>query len=243
MVTRNNSSEMMGAQVVRQMFAGPRALGVAAGILFVMGIVPGMLHVAFTGLALLAGAGAYYISHYNPAEAASQLDQPEFKSNDSEEGAAAASDELDWKDLMPVDSIGLEVGHRLISLVNRAQGGELLGRIKGIRKKLSQDLGFLIPSVHIRDDLDLTPNEYKLSLSGGNVGSAEVYPERDMAINSGQVDRKAQGLETKYPAFGLDALWIEKSQKDQAESLGYTVIDASKVIATHLNSILQFHCH
>lgn len=244
MVTRNNSSEMMGAQVVRQMFAGPRALGVAAGILFVMGIVPGMPHVAFIGLALLAGAGAYYISRYNPAEAAPQADEPELESVNSEGSAAAAdSDELDWQDVMPVDSIGLEVGYRLISLVDKAQGGELLGRIKGIRKKLSQDLGFLIPSVHIRDNLDLTPNEYKLSLSGVNVGSAEVYPERDMAINPGQVYGKVQGIETKDPAFGLDALWIEKSQKDQAESLGYTVVDASTVIATHLNSILQSHSH
>lgn len=244
MVTRNNSSEMMGAQVVRQMFAGPRALGVAAGILFVMGIVPGMPHMAFLGLATLAGAGAYYIGRYNPAEAASEEDdsQPE-KVNSDQVGGEADNDELDWKDVMPVDAVGLEVGYRLITLVDKAQGGELLGRIKGIRKKLSQDLGFLIPSVHIRDNLDLTPNEYKLSLSGVNVGSAEVFPERDMAINPGQVYGKVQGLETKDPAFGLDALWIEKSQKEQAESLGYTVVDASTVIATHLNSILQSHAH
>ncbi|HAG72791.1 MAG TPA: flagellar biosynthesis protein FlhA, partial [Gammaproteobacteria bacterium] len=244
MVTRNNSSEMMGAQVVRQMFAGPRALGVSAGILFVMGIVPGMPHVAFIGLALLAAAGAYYIARFNPAVADSRLEEPEPESINSQDGAPAAdSDELDWQDVMPVDSIGLEVGYRLIPLVDKAQGGELLGRIKGIRKKLSQDLGFLIPSVHIRDNLDLTPNEYKISLSGVNVGSAEVFPERDMAINPGQVYGKVQGLETKDPAFGLDALWIEKSQKDQAESLGYTVVDASTVIATHLNSILQSHSH
>jgi flagellar biosynthesis protein FlhA len=244
MVTRNNSSEMMGAQVVRQMFAGPRALGVSAAILFVMGIVPGMPHVAFIGLALLAAAGAYYIARFNPAVADSQLEQSEPESIVSQDGAPAAdSDELDWQDVMPVDSIGLEVGYRLIPLVDKAQGGELLGRIKGIRKKLSQDLGFLIPSVHIRDNLDLTPNEYKISLSGVNVGSAEVFPERDMAINPGQVYGKVQGLETKDPAFGLDALWIEKSQTDQAESLGYTVVDASTVIATHLNSILQSHSH
>ena len=244
MVTRNNSSEMMGAQVVRQMFAGPRALGVSAGILFVMGIVPGMPHVAFIGLALLAAAGAYYIARFNPAVADSRLEEPEPESINSQDGAPAAdSDELDWQDVMPVDSIGLEVGYRLIPLVDKAQGGELLGRIKGIRKKLSQDLGFLIPSVHIRDNLDLTPNEYKISLSGVNVGSAEVFPERDMAINPGQVYGKVQGLETKDPAFGLDALWIEKSQKDQAESLGYTVVDASTVIATHLNSILHSHSH
>lgn len=242
MVTRNNASEMMGAQVVRQMFSGPRALGVAAGILFIMGIVPGMPHVAFLGLAVIAGSIAFYISRNKPAE----TDPNELASAaevDPEAAEDSDSNELGWQDVMPVDSIGLEVGYRLISLVDKTQGGELLGRIKGIRKKLSQDLGFLIPSVHIRDNLDLTPNEYKLSLSGVNVGAAEVFPERDMAINPGQVYGKIQGLETKDPAFGLDALWIEKSQKDQAESLGYTVVDASTVIATHLNSILQSHAH
>lgn len=244
MVTRNNSSEMMGAQVVRQMFAGPRALGVAAGILFVMGIVPGMPHTAFLGLAIVAGAGAFYIRRFSPADAIPEIvEDDNVQTNDTSEGDVPESDELDWKDVTPVDAIGLEVGYRLISLVDKSQGGELLGRIKGIRKKLSQDLGFLIPSVHIRDNLDLTPNEYKLSLSGVNVGTAEVFPEREMAINPGQVYGKIQGTETKDPAFGLDALWIEKSQKDQAESLGYTVVDASTVIATHLNSILQSHSH
>lgn len=244
MVTRNNSSEMMGAQVVRQMFSGPRALGVSAGILFVMGAVPGMPHTAFLGLACVAGAGAFYIRKFSPADAVPIEEAAEAAAvANGDEGEAVESDELDWKDVMPVDAIGLEVGYRLISLVDKSQGGELLGRIKGIRKKLSQDLGFLIPSVHIRDNLDLTPNEYKLSLSGVNVGTAEVFPEREMAINPGQVYGRVQGTETKDPAFGLDALWIEKSQRDQAESLGYTVVDASTVIATHLNSILQAHSH
>jgi flagellar biosynthesis protein FlhA len=139
--------------------------------------------------------------------------------------------------------IGLEVGYRLIPLVDKTQGGELLARIKGIRKKLSQELGFLVPSVHIRDNLDLPPNEYKISLSGVNVGTADVYPDRDLAINPGQVYGKIQGIETRDPAFGLDALWIERAQREQAESLGYTVVDSSTVIATHLNSILQTHAH
>ncbi len=243
MVTRNNSSEMMGQQVFRQMFAGPRSLGVAAGILFVMGIVPGMPHTAFLGLATIAGVGAVYLKTL----ADNKAEEPEIAPGQDPANEAEAvkneNSELDWNDVMPVDAIGLEVGYRLISLVDKTQGGELLGRIKGIRKKLSQDLGFLIPSVHIRDNLDLTPNEYKISLSGVSVGSAEVFPERDMAINPGQVYGKVQGIETKDPAFGLDALWIEKSQKDQAESLGYTVVDASTVIATHLNSLLQSHAH
>ncbi len=243
MVTRNNSSEMMGTQVFRQMFAGPRALGVTAGILFVMGIVPGMPHVAFLGLATLSGAGSLYLKTLadNKANESAIESAPEAETSAAASGAE--SSELGWNDVMPVDAIGLEVGYRLISLVDKSQGGELLGRIKGIRKKLSQELGFLMPSVHIRDNLDLTPNEYKISLSGVTVGAAEVFPERDMAINPGQVYGKVQGIETKDPAFGLDALWIEKSQKDQAESLGYTVVDASTVIATHLNSILQSHAH
>jgi flagellar biosynthesis protein FlhA len=243
MVTRNNSSEMMGTQVFRQMFAGPRSLGVAAGILFVMGIVPGMPHTAFLGLAIISGIGAVYLKTLADRKADEPEATPEQDSANEAEIAKTENSELDWSDVMPVDAIGLEVGYRLISLVDKTQGGELLGRIKGIRKKLSQDLGFLIPSVHIRDNLDLTPNEYKISLSGVSVGSAEVFPERDMAINPGQVYGKIQGIETKDPAFGLDALWIEKSQKDQAESLGYTVVDASTVIATHINSLLQTHAH
>ena len=243
MVTRNNSSEMMGQQVFRQMFAGPRSLGVAAGILFVMGIVPGMPHTAFLGLATIAGVGAVYLKTLADKKLDESETAPSLDSVDEAEAVKNENSELNWSDVMPVDAIGLEVGYRLISLVDKTQGGELLGRIKGIRKKLSQDLGFLIPSVHIRDNLDLTPNEYKISLSGVNVGTAEVFPERDMAINPGQVYGKVQGIETKDPAFGLDALWIEKSQKDQAESLGYTVVDASTVIATHLNSLLQSHAH
>ncbi len=243
MVTRNNSSEMMGQQVMRQMFAGPRALGITAVVLFVMGIVPGMPHFAFLGLATVAAAGAYFIVRYQQ-EPDSEPDELSLaEEGEIEEGADIPTADLDWQDVTPVDAIGLEVGYRLIPLVDKSQGGELLARIKGIRKKLSQELGFLVPSVHIRDNLDLPPNEYKISLSGVNVGSADVYPDRDMAINPGQVYGKIQGIETKDPAFGLDALWIERSQREQAESLGYTVVDSSTVIATHLNSILQNHSH
>lgn len=243
MVTRNNSSEMMGQQVMRQMFAGPRALGIAAAVLFIMGIVPGMPHFAFIGLAVVAAAGAWFIyRHQQQAEGEAKeplLAEPA----QSEAGTEAPLADLDWQDVTPVDAIGLEVGYRLIPLVDKTQGGELLARIKGIRKKLSQELGFLVPSVHIRDNLDLPPNEYKISLSGVNVGAADVYPDRDLAINPGQVYGKIQGIETRDPAFGLDALWIERSQREQAESLGYTVVDSSTVIATHLNSILQTHAH
>lgn len=243
MVTRNNSSEMMGQQVMRQMFDGPRSLGITAAVLFIMGIVPGMPHFAFLGLASVAAAGAYFIVRFKK-EPEEERDEPlPMEQGETEENPDAPLADLDWQDVTPVDAIGLEVGYRLIPLVDKSQGGELLARIKGIRKKLSQELGFLVPSVHIRDNLDLPPNEYKISLSGVNVGSADVYPDRDMAINPGQVYGKIQGIETKDPAFGLDALWIERSQREQAESLGYTVVDSSTVIATHINSILQTHAH
>lgn len=242
MVTRNNSSEMMGQQVMRQMFAGPRALGIAALVLFVMGIVPGMPHFAFLGLAAVAAVGAWFV-HRQHLLAEAQAKEPLPERVEPESGSEAPLADLDWRDVTPVDAIGLEVGYRLIPLVDKTQGGELLARIKGIRKKLSHELGFLVPSVHIRDNLDLPPNEYKISLSGVNVGTADVYPDRDLAINPGQVYGKIQGIETRDPAFGLDALWIERAQREQAESLGYTVVDSSTVIATHLNSILQTHAH
>ncbi|GGG48533.1 flagellar biosynthesis protein FlhA [Pseudohongiella nitratireducens] len=244
MVTRNNSSEMMGTQVLGQMFATPRSLGVAAGILFVMGIVPGMPHFAFLALAFAAasGAGAIYWQQRKKLEApAEEAAENDNKAPADAEGQEAA--ELGWNDVSPVDIVGLEVGYRLIPLVDKSQGGPLLARIKGVRKKLSQELGFLVPSVHIRDNLDLQPNAYRINLMGVNIGGAEIYPEREMAINPGQVYGKAQGIEAKDPAFGLDAVWIEPEQREQVQTLGYTVVDASTVVATHMNSVLQQHAH
>jgi flagellar biosynthesis protein FlhA len=151
--------------------------------------------------------------------------------------------ELGWDDVEAVDRVGLEVGYRLIPLVDKNQGGQLLARIKGVRKKLSQDIGFLMPSVHIRDNLDLMPSQYRITLMGVTLAEAEIYPERDMAINPGQVFGKLEGIETLDPAFGLEALWIESTQKDKAQTLGYTVVDASTVVATHLNQLLHKHAH
>ncbi|MBN2702328.1 MAG: FHIPEP family type III secretion protein, partial [Methylothermaceae bacterium] len=146
-------------------------------------------------------------------------------------------------DVAPVDIIGLEVGYRLIPLVDRNQGGQLMDRIKGVRKKLSQELGFLIPSVHIRDNLDLAPNAYRLQVLGVTAGEAEIHPDREMAINPGQVFGSIQGIEGKDPAFGLDAVWIDSAQKDHAQALGYTVVDSETVVATHLSQVLQDHAH
>jgi flagellar biosynthesis protein FlhA len=151
--------------------------------------------------------------------------------------------ELSWDDVEQVDLIGLEVGYRLIPLVDRNQGGELMGRIKGVRKKLSEELGFLVQAVHIRDNLELGPNSYRITILGAPVGESEVFPDRELAINPGQVSGTLPGSVTKDPAFGLDAIWIEKSRREQAQAQGYTVVDASSVIATHLSHLLQSHAH
>nr|WP_320136808.1 flagellar biosynthesis protein FlhA [uncultured Amphritea sp.] len=241
MVTRVNSSQDMGQQIISQLFGSPKALAVAAVILFIMGSIPGMPHVAFLSLAITAGVGAYFINQRNLATAAALVEDSATKTKQPEPDQDVK--ELDWDDVMPVDMIGLEVGYRLIPMVDKLQGGQLLSRIKGVRKKLSQDLGFLVPSVHIRDNLDLMPGAYRITLMGVSVGESEVYPDRELAINPGQVFGSLKGINVKDPAFGLDAVWIEQSQKEQAQTLGYTVVDAGTVVATHLNQILQAHSH
>lgn len=239
-VSRQSSSKQeMGAQVVSDLFSKPKTLLISAGILFVMGIVPGMPHVAFLLLSSLCagiGWGLHYVEKKKAAE--------EKEKSTAVSGAKPSPDlkELSWDDVSEVDVIGLEVGYRLIPMVDKNQSGELLNRVKGVRKKLSQDLGFLIPPVHIRDNLDLGPNFYRITLMGVTYGEAEIQPERDMAINPGQVFGEIPGLKAKDPAFGLDAVWISKSDNDKALGLGYTVVDCSTVIATHLSQILANNC-
>ncbi|WP_220803509.1 flagellar biosynthesis protein FlhA [Pseudomonas sp. NCCP-436] len=243
MVTRVSNSEDMGQQVNRQMFASPRALAVASIILITMGLVPGMPHVSFIGLGLVAAGGAYWIA--DKKRRAEEQERQEVQRQQELLPAQKAQEvkELGWDDVTPVDMVGLEVGYRLIPLVDRNQGGQLLARIKGVRKKLSQEMGFLMPSVHIRDNLDLAPNAYRLTLMGVCVAEAEVYPDRELAINPGQVFGTLNGISAKDPAFGLEAIWIDPGQRDQAQSLGYTVVDASTVVATHLNQVLHKHTH
>ena len=242
MVTRVSTSEDMGGQVKRQMFASPKALGIAAAIMIVMGLIPGMPHLSFLSLGAMAAGGAYFIATRQrlKVEAEQEVEQQKAQLPAT---VQPESRELGWDDVTPVDMVGLEVGYRLIPLVDRSQGGQLLARIKGIRKKLSQDLGFLMPSVHIRDNLDLAPNVYRITLMGVGVAEAEVHADRELAINPGQVFGEIKGIPGKDPAFGLDAVWIESMQKDQAQSLGYTVVDVSTVVATHLNQILFKHSH
>jgi len=237
LVTRVSRSHDMSQQIMSQVLGQPRALGVTGGILGLLGIIPGMPNLVFLSMALGCGVGAYFLG----------------KQRTSEKQAAAAPKaapvtpleqrELSWDDVEPVDLIGLEVGYRLIPLVDRNQGGELMGRIKGVRKKLSEELGFLIQPVHIRDNLELGPNSYRITILGAPVGESEVFPDREMAINPGQVSGTLPGSVTKDPAFGLDAIWVDKSRREQAQAQGYTVVDASSVIATHLSHLLQSHAH
>ncbi|MDE3740101.1 MULTISPECIES: flagellar biosynthesis protein FlhA [Pseudomonas] len=243
MVTRVSSSEDMGQQVNRQMFASPKALAVSAAILIAMGLVPGMPHVSFIGLGLVAAGGAWWIWQKQKKVTEEAVQEEKRQQELLPAQRAQETKELGWDDVIPVDLVGLEVGYRLIPLVDRNQGGQLLARIKGVRKKLSQEMGFLMPSVHIRDNLDLLPNAYRLTLMGVSVAEAEVYPDRELAINPGQVFGTLNGVAAKDPAFGLEAVWIDASQRDQAQSLGYTVVDASTVVATHLNQVLHKHAH
>jgi flagellar biosynthesis protein FlhA len=243
MVTRVSSSEDMGAQVNRQMFASPRALAVTAAIMIIMGMVPGMPHFFFISLGLAAAGAAYWIANKQRVVAESEVKEVQRQQDLLPAQKSQEVKELGWDDVTPVDMVGLEVGYRLIPLVDRNQGGQLLARIKGVRKKLSQEMGFLMPSVHIRDNLDLQPNAYRLTLMGVSVAEAEVHPDRELAINPGQVFGPLNGIAAKDPAFGLEAVWIDPSQRDQAQSLGYTVVDASTVVATHLNQVLHKHAH
>lgn len=245
MVTRVNSTESIGQQVTGQMFGSPQALVITAAIMLILGIIPGMPHLVFLTLAALAGFGAYGIKYFGEKKQAQELEdkkkaQMEMPVPDAE---AVNQKELGWGDVPMVDLLGLEVGYRLIPLVDKNQGGQLLGRIKGIRKKLSQELGFLVPSVHIRDNLELSPTSYRILLKGVVVAEAEVYPDREMAINPGQVFGEIPGIEGKDPAFGLDAVWVEAQDRDEAQALGYTVVDSSTVVATQLNQIMQNYAH
>ncbi len=233
-----SNSQNIGQQVSTQLFENPKALYITAGLIGVLGVIPGMPNVVFIVLAAAMGGSAYMIDKRH--------NKDEFVDVGNELAlipAAPEVKELGWDDVMPVDVVGLEVGYRLIPLVDKNQGGQLMTRIKGVRRKLSQELGFLIPSVHIRDNLDLTPTSYRISLMGVTVGEADIMPDMEMAINPGQVFGTIKGKPCQDPAFGLEAFWIEPNQKDHAQTLGYTVVDPGTVIATHLSHLLQSHAH
>jgi flagellar biosynthesis protein FlhA len=235
LVTRATREQEMGAAVSAQVFGQRRALVVASALMGLIGIVPGMPNLPFLLFAALLGFAAYRLKKHEQAE---QLQaQVTEASNAPSAGNAVA--ELSWDEVTPVEPLGLEVGYKLIALVDKAQGGELLTRLKGIRRKLTQDLGFLIPAVHVRDNLELAPGQYRVLVYGVPVAEGELHPDRMLALDPGKVFGTLEGIPGKDPAFGLDAIWILPSQRAHAESLGYTVVDAGTVIATHMSHLVR----
>lgn len=248
LVTRVSKTEAMGKQVISQMFANPKALYITGGILGIMGVIPGMPNIPFLLLAAACGGYGYYMGQIKIETDAEKVVEEQQKKQVAQQQTMAEAPrpenkDLSWDDVPPVDLLSLEVGYGLIPMVDKNQGGQLLDRIKGVRKKLSQELGFLVQAVHIRDNLDLRPNEYRISVLGVPVGEAEIIPGNDMAINPGSVRSQIAGHATKDPAFGLEAVWIDPSKRDYAQTLGYTVVDISTVIATHLSQIIQDNSH
>ena len=233
-VTRVSQAQDMSSQIVNQVFNQPRTLAVTSAVLVTLGLIPGMPNVAFLSLAAATGYASYRLTRKPPPEPevieAAPRPEPQTR-------------ELTWDDVTPLDTIGLEVGYRLIPLVDRQRGGQLVNRIKGVRRKLTDNLGFLLPPVHIRDNLDLKPSQYRVSLMGVPLGEGEIEIDRELAINPGQVFGELEGLKTRDPAFGLPAVWIDSSQQEEAQMLGYTVVDASTVVATHISQVLQDHAH
>jgi flagellar biosynthesis protein FlhA len=234
-VSRVATDQDVGQQMVGQLFANPHVLFITAGIMAAMGLIPNMPHVAFLLLAAALAGGGWLMLKRQQAEQAEQAQEP-MKAQAAVEAAAA---EASWDDVALLDPLGLEVGYRLISLVDHAQNGELLHRIRSLRKKFAQDVGFLPPVVHIRDNLELKPNDYRILLSGVEIGHGTATPGQWLAIDPGGVSMKLPGTATTDPAFGLPAVWIDVALREQAQIAGYTVVDAGTVIATHLNHLMH----
>ena len=232
-VSRVANNQDIGNQLVNQLFSNPKTIYITGGIIGSMGLVPGMPNLAFLTLAIILIGSAYYIEKNKASAEEVAIEQTPMVIPEAEEAS--------WKDISPVDVIGLEVGYRLIPLVDYAQDGELLKRIKGLRKKFTQVVGFLSPTVHIKDNLELKPSGYRITLKGVEIASGESYHNQFLAINPGMVTGSLPGLETTDPAFGLPATWVNADIRDQAQEMGYTVVDASTVIATHLNQVINMH--
>ncbi|MFZ2988170.1 flagellar biosynthesis protein FlhA [Ideonella sp.] len=233
-VSRVGSETDVGTQIRAQLFASPRSLGLTAGIIGLLGLIPGMPNVVFLLMSGIIGYYAWWLAK-RARDKAANPDLP------IPEAPPAANAEASWDDLQPVDTLGLEVGYRLITLVDKTRQGDLLGRIKGVRKKFAQEVGFLPPSVHIRDNLDLKPSMYRVSLRGAFIGEGEAFPGMYLAINPGGGAPQLPGTKTVDPAFGLPAVWIEERQKEQAQMAGFTVVDCSTVVATHLSHLMQMN--
>src|SRR5690606_9822644 len=230
----------MGGEIRRQLFGQPKALLVAAAVIGVMGLIPGMPNLPFL---IIAGGCAFAAQLLRRKARAAEAEEARRRSAQPAQAAEPQSQELSWDDVRPVDLLSLEVGYRLVPLVDASQGGDLLARVRGVRRKLTQELGFLIPPVHIRDNLEFAPTAYRINISGVPVGEGVVYPDRELAINPGKVFGKVSGIDTTDPAFGMEAVWIEPGSRDHAQTLGYTVVDPGTVIATHLSHLIQTHAH
>lgn len=233
-VSRVANDQDVGGQLINQLFSKPEVLYLTSLIIGGMGLIPGMPHIAFLLLAAILASVAYTISQ--------RMRRDSMGAEIPLSSAVAPEiEEATWQDILPVDTLGLEVGYRLIPLVDKGQGGELLRRIKGIRKKFAQEIGFLSPPVHIRDNLELQPSAYRITLKGVEVGKGEATFGQFLAINPGMVTGPLSGLATTDPAFGLPAVWIESSMREMAQTMGYTVVDTGTVIATHLNHLITLH--
>ncbi len=232
-VSRVGKEQDIGAQIRGQVLSSPRALAITGTIIGALGLVPGMPQVVF----LLIGSALGWLAWtlHRRARRAAEAPSPSLASGD----APMASAEASWDDLSPVDTLGLEVGYRLITLVDKARQGDLLGRIKGVRKKFAQDVGFLPPPVHIKDNLELKPSLYRVTLRGAVVGEGEAFPGQLLAINPGGATQQLPGTTTTDPAFGLPAVWIEERHRETAQMAGFTVVDCATVVATHLSHLMQ----
>ena len=235
-VSRVNDEKDITTSFTAQIFGNPMVLALTGGILGILGLIPGMPHFVFLLLAALLGVLAWRKGVGQTEAEAAEEEKPAEVAAAPEE-----STEASWADVAPVDVLGLEVGYRLIPLVDRGQDGELLKRIRGLRKKFAQEVGFLSAPVHIRDNLELKPNAYRITLKGVEVGAGEAFPGMFLAINPGRVSGPLPGNATKDPAFGLPAVWIDGNLREQAHIMGYTVVDAGTVVATHLNHIILSH--
>ncbi len=233
-VSRVTTDQDVGQQMISQLFVNPQVMILAAMVMGLLGLVPGMPNLVFLIFTALLGGLAWWLLR----EQERRLVEEEIA---TEPPPRSEAPEASWEDVQLVDTLGLEVGHRLIPLVDARQQGELLGRIKSVRKKFAQEVGFLPPVVHIRDNLELGANTYLLTLKGAEVGRAEAFPGQWLAIDPGQVTGELKGVKTQDPAFGLPAVWVDTSQREHAQVYGYTVVDASTVVATHLNHLLHRH--
>lgn len=250
-VTRVSDERSVGTQIYTQVLTNGKIMAIVAGIIGLLGLIPGMPNLVFL---LISGSVGYFawkllkkehLAMKNPIHVASSPSAAaasgKLQSDTASMVQREANQEASWADVQPLDILGLEVGYRLIPLVDKTQDGELLRRIRGIRKKFAQEVGFLVAPVHIRDNLDLKPNNYRIMLKGVDVGQGEAFIGQFLAINPGRVAGTLPGRETTDPAFGLPATWIDEGTKDQAQAYGYTVVDSSTVVATHLNHIILSH--